>query len=108
MCQIAQVFSAPAWANEIREIRSAIARKEKAKEAGKVKPLSNQRDNSEDTSSPKLSPTKESTSRTRAAVAKEANLPERKLRAAQELKAKAPELSAKVRARKQIYPDQAS
>lgn len=81
-------------ANEIREWRSDIAKKEKAAEAGKIKPLSNHKDNSEDTSSPKISPTKE---RTRIAVAKEAKIPERMVRAVQEIKAKAPELIEKVR-----------
>jgi hypothetical protein len=75
---------------------------EHERNSGKVKPLSNQQDNSGDRASSKLSPSKESTSkpveRTRAAVAREVNLPERKLRSAQELKAKAPELVAKVRA----------
>jgi hypothetical protein len=71
--------------NEIRERRAAIARTEQLQQArdSKAGVL---------TVEDETTPT-EAKQRTRAAVAKEANLPERKLRAAQEIKAADPELS---------------
>lgn len=73
--------------NDVREIRSEIEKTERARKAGSNKPLSSQQDNLEADLSSKLSQTKQ---RTRKAVAKEAKLPERKIRQAQEIKKASP------------------
>jgi len=85
-------------ANEIREWRSSIAKSEAAKIAGSVKPLSNQRLNDSDNASETLNDRNKTTYRdTRKEIAKEANVPERKLRTVQEIKKSSPALLEKVR-----------
>jgi hypothetical protein len=69
--------------NEVREMRSAIARAERASEAGATGGRNHPKVSLGAKSASKLKPPKE---RTRTAVAKEAGLPERKVRLAQEIK----------------------
>ena len=84
--------------NDVREIRSEIEKTERAAKAGENKPLSIQQDNSSAKSADKLCATKQKTSKdTRKTVAKEAKLPERKLRLAQEIKKIEPSVAAMVR-----------
>jgi N6-adenosine-specific RNA methylase IME4 len=83
-------------ANDVRERRSRLARSEQAKRAGKASGRSRR---GWPNVSVNLSDTFEQRKRdTRAEIAREAKLSERKLRAAAELKRKCPEAAAKVRA----------
>lgn len=78
-------------ANDVREIRSTIEKKEKASKAGSAE---NKGFNFKAESAKEIKPVKS----TRSEVAKESNLPERKIRLAQEIKKVDPTVSAMVRA----------
>ena len=88
-------------ADSIRERRAAVARRDRAIKGraagGDATPEQEQsrQNRSENTLSPKRLEKQE---RTRAAVAREAKVPERKLRTVMEIREKAPELVSKVRA----------
>jgi N6-adenosine-specific RNA methylase IME4 len=78
--------------NDVREIRSEIEKKERAQKAAEIahKPIGNKGLSSSVKSADKLKPLKSTPKDSRKSVAKEAKLPERKIRQAQEIKKASP------------------